>query len=203
MGLNYGLFLTLGWSWVSFSPLVEDLSRYGYDLKVERTAYVGGYGYVSPDPWIWAISLSLFTGARGSGTDKDVSLSHGIVEATVGYRYLRWRVKERNFVLYPFAGIGYGRVRVSFSTPGDLSYPDFVRDPARGGSMYRGDYVGIVGLGALFDFGFTVGINVGYDVVIARESWFYGSDRLTGGPDVSPYGLYARFMVGYAGDWGE
>ncbi len=201
--MNYGLFFTLGWSWVSFSPLVEDLRGYGYDLKVERTAYVGGYGYVSSDPWIWALSLSLFAGAKGIGMGREISLSHGVAKVTAGYRYFRWRVRERNFVLYPFLGFGYGRVSVSFSTRGDLSYSDFVRDPARGGTMYRGAYVGTVGVGALFDFGFTIGMTVGYDLVIARESWFYGSDRLIGGPDVSPYGPYARFMVGYARDWGE
>ena len=201
--MNYGLFLALGWSWVSFSPLVENLRGYGYDLKVDRTAYVGGYGYVSPDPWMYALSASLFTGARGNGRGKELTLSHGVIRLTVGYRYVRWRVRERNFDIYPFVGFGYGRVAVSFATVGDLSYPDFVEDPARGGTMHRGDYLGTVGLGALFDFGFTLGMIVGYDAVVARESWFYGSDRLTGGPDVSPYGPYARFMVGYAGDWGE
>ncbi len=203
MGLNYGVFLWLGWGWVKFSPLLEDLQGRGYTVEIDRTAYVGGYGYVSPTPFLYALELGVFTGAKGEGRGYALSVGQATVKGTVGYRYFRWRVRERNMDLYPFLGVGYGRVWVSFSSTGDLSYGDFTADPGRGGTMYKNDYLATFGLGALLDFGFTVAITLGYDLSVAREVWVYGDDHLDGGPDVSPYGLNARFMVGYAGDWGE
>ena len=203
MGLNYGLFVWLGWAWVNFDPLLGDLNGKGYDIKVDRTVYVGGYGYVSPDPFLYALDIGVFGGARGAGNGYNLALNHAVIRATVGYRYFRWRMRERNFNVYPFVGAGYGRVWVSFSRSGDLSYGDFVSDPGTGGTMYTNTYIGTVGIGAMFDFGFTVGLSVGYDVPVIREVWVRDSDRLSGGPDLAPYGFHARFMIGYARDWNE
>jgi len=201
--LNYGLFALLGWSWVNFSPLTESLGDYGYDVDVKRTVYVGGYGYVLREPLFTFLMASRLLEARGSGNGYEVLLGHDVARAGVGYGIWRSRLSERNLHLYPFVGFGYGRLAVRFRYVGDDDYDGFLSSPGRDGVMDRSSYVLTAGLGALFDFGFTVGFVVGYDYPVHEGRWYHGGDVLDGGPDVSPYGPYAALMIGYATDWEE
>jgi len=193
----------LGWSWVSFKPLYDHLSASGYSIEGDRSVYFGGYTYVLFDSFILLVDLGKFQGIEGEGRGLRVHVDHTVGHLGVGRRFLKWNFKERNFIVTPYVGIGYGSVSVSFNEVGDETFSDFTEDPLREGSAHLTTYLASVGVTALFDFGFSLGIGVGYDLPVFKGEWQRGNNRLSGGPEVSPYGLRARFMVGYAGDWGD
>lgn len=132
--------------------------------------------------------------------------------ATVGYAaWTGWR-----FTLYPYLGLGAGRVTLTLRTRNTVTPPGLPADPTfdeivLGGadeSRVTGTYV-MVQPGIGFDYlalrsdqqhvGLVLGIRFSSAITPNRTSWSYAGRSVFGAPDVAPKGAMLRVVFGIGG----
>lgn len=156
-------------------------------------------------------------GQEGLNNGRVNQLKSSHLMATVGYAVLQ----RNRFQVYPFLGIGSGRVRVLAADLGsatvapdssvigrDVLFDDAIGRAGRAGTWIDGGFLLFepgVGADVILRrnpgdrLGIVLGVRAGTRIAPNNTSWRSGGFRVGSGPDVAPTGSYLRVSFGIGG----
>ena len=196
-------FVSVGAARISTSELDEWLGARDYPTFGQTAVSVGFGGYR-------VLSSGLMLGFEAQGfiigddehDGREMGLGGGYATLGAGYAL---DVSSRLRV-YPRIGVGPGGMALWFQNEDSIDFEEVVQEqapaPARDPNLARDGLVLDLGAGAEFipagRHGPMIGVRVGYLTGPFTSNWEMYEHSVSGGPDASIAGPYARVVVGWA-----
>ncbi len=197
--MNLGVFLTAGWFQMNLSPILNKLSYLNYRYPEFNRITLGVDGYIRYEDFFFPVSWERFLELQGEAEGKRVKFNWDMAYIGVGYLIYHNRLKERNFLVYPSAGVGVSRFKLEAGYIGNVDFNE-LGDPSQSTSMQNIQYIGILALNSHFDFGFSFGISFGYVFTFYKSPWSTNFGDVMNPPDIKTSGIFGKILVGFAWD---
>ncbi len=142
---------------------------------------------------------------REATTDKlDMQFESGWGKFTLGYVVYG----RKGLLIYPKVGIGGSKQTLTLNKLDAVANMDTVFAGAYTGTTMQKNGM-FVSLGAGIDWmpgfdetagsGFLLGLDFGYNLGLTEQAWQAFGANLSGGPAITPTGIYANLHIGFAG----
>ncbi len=196
-----GAFVLAGWSGARVGAVNDLLVPAGESRFPSAFATIGGGGFLEG-------GRILLGGEALAHLERsaDASLPAGRVRAALSgssaFFVLGIVVHDAGgFRVFPFAGVGGGRLTLRFAPGEGPVFADVSLDPRRETEMSLFAFLLQAGIGAEWRLGGrtgpTAGLRAGYVFSTGRPRWERGSTEVAGGPGASLAGAYVRLAVGF------
>lgn len=199
-------FVSVGAARTSTAGLDDWLDARAYPTfgRTAVTIGLGGYRLLSSGVMFGAEAQGFIIGDARHDAGH-MGLGAGYATLGVGYAF----EPSPRVRLYPRIGAGPGGMALWFEDPDTLDFEDVVQNrtpaPARGPNLARDGLVLDLGAGAELmpaaPGGLLIGVRAGWLTGPFTDRWEMYEHEVSGGPDASITGPYARVIVGWA--WGR
>ena len=203
-GMGYSIF---GKGRINIDDLNTKLKSKGYAGLSDDFFCVGGGGHsiINDQFVLGGEALTLFGNDAVTGNYRSsISVAYGFFD--FGYIVL----SEKDFRVYPFIGIGGGKMNFTIAEDVEsISIDEVLDDPGRKSEFSTGGFLFNMGIGAdyLIKFsedetgrgGMLLGVRAGYTFAPFKSGWSMGDIEIAGAPETGITGPYVRVIIGGGG----
>lgn len=207
LGVSGGVgFIAGSWQHIGVGDLNDALEANDYPTFSSDFLGLGLGGYIVRNRFLIGLEGHGFTST--SGTEKTVD--HDLhLNARYGLLDLGYLLTRGPTLVFPYAGLGGGTLRLRISETGRVSFDDILENPGRSVVLTEGSFLLHLGLGLDRAIGgsgsrggtrraFVIGARAGYIFATNKGDWDteVGDLDVFGGPDVGVRGPYVRIQLG-------